>query len=238
MKENNQNSYVFFYVGDDISQPEMLAESISIADPTAEIIHCSDETTPTVEFATQRFNFKSDRQRLMSSRLQAFAELGLDEPAIYIDTDMLCMSPINAGELTKTCTVRFCERQFNLDWEFNGHFAGMDFTEYHQIPLGVVYPYVACATATKDYIVWEKLAQILKTLDPKFQIWYGDQEAIKKFCTQWPLDVGRGLDERVFGCLPERKESLARAALVHFKGHGRKHLMREFYERTIRTAFP
>ena len=238
MKENNQNTYVFFYVGDDISQPKMLAESIFIADPTAEIIHCSDESTPVVEFATQRFNFKSDRQRLMSSRLEAFAGLGLKEPAIYVDTDMLCMRPINASELTKNCTVRFCERQFNLDWEFNGNFAGMDFTEYHKTPIGVVYPYVACATATTSYTIWEKLSHILMTLDPKFQIWYGDQEAIRKFCEQSPLEVGAGLDEREFGCLPERKDLLGQATLVHFKGHGRKKMMREFYERGISRLSP
>jgi len=229
MKENNKNNYVFFYVGDDISQPEMLAESISIADPTAEIIHCSDESTPVVEFVTQRCNFKSDRQRLMSSRLQAFAELGLNEPAIYVDTDMLCMKAIAARTLTKDVKARFCVREFNLDWSFNGNFGGLDFNEYDKKPLGEVYPYVACATATTDSTVWRHLADLLEGLHPKFKLWYGDQEAIKRYCVSAGVDPKNGLPETIYGCLPEFKEFVGDCVLLHFKGQLRKSSMTEAF---------
>jgi len=229
MKENKQNTYVFFYVGEDVSQPKMLAESIFIMDQTAEIIHCSDESTPIVDFATRRFNFKSDRQRLMSSRLQAFAELGLNEPAIYVDTDMLCMKAIAARTLTKDVKTRFCFREFNLDWSFNGNFGGLDFSEYDKKPMGEVYPYVACATATTDSTVWRHLSDLLEGLHPKFKLWYGDQEAIKRYCVSGGVDPRDGLPETIYGCLPEFKEFVDDSALLHFKGPARKSSMTEAF---------
>lgn len=203
----------------------MLTKSILQADRTAQIVHCGDEQTPPIDGVSLRVNCDGDRRSLMSFRLRAFAELGLAEPAIYVDTDMLCMSPINPMVLTKNHPVRFCARQFNLDWSFNGNFGGLDFSEFDQKPMGEVFPYVACATATINSNVWVDLYAILETLNPKFNLWYGDQEAMKRYCIAESLAPNVGLPEREYGCLPEYTDLARTAALIHFKGASRKDLM-------------
>ena len=216
---------MFFYVGEDISQPAMLTNSILRADRAAHIVHCGDAQTPLIDGVVTRLNFDGDRNCLMSYRLRAFAELGLDEPAIYLDTDMLCVAPINSKVLTKKHPVRFCARQFYPNMPFNGRFRGLDFMEYDQKPMVEVFPYVACATAATDSNIWARLCAILGTLHPKFTVWYGDQEAMKRYCIAENLEPDVGLPESVYGCLPEYADLAAKAALLHYKGPKRKHLM-------------
>ena len=216
---------MFFYVGEDITQPAMLTKSILKADPAAHIIHCGDPQTPLIDGVSVRTNCDGDRRSLMSFRLRAFAELGLAEPAMYVDTDMLCMLPINSAALTEEYPVRFCARQFNLNWNFNGNFGGLDFSEFDQRPMGEVFPYVACATAATNSTVWIDLYAILGTLHPKFSLWYGDQEAMKRYCIAEGLTPDIGLPEYEYGCLPEYTDLAKTAALMHFKGAKRKDLM-------------
>jgi len=88
---------------------------------------------------------------------------------------------------------------------------------------------VACATATADSTVWRHLADLLEGLHPKFKLWYGDQEAIKRYCASGGGDPRDGLPETIYGCLPEMKEFVDDSALLHFKGSARKSLMDEVF---------
>lgn len=221
--------YAFFYVGNDISQPQMLVDSIRWVDWQAEIVHCTDAGTPQINGVSRRVEVDGDRRRLMTYRLRAFRESGINRPAIYIDTDMLCIRPIDAAALCTEHPIRFCTRQFSVDAAFNGRFGGMDFMEYDQRPLGQVYPFVACATVAPDSGVWTSLERELSSIDPKFSIWYGDQEAMRRFAERSGMSPAHGLPETAFGCLPEQSQYLPAASLIHFKGPARKGLMSDFY---------
>jgi len=229
MSQNSRNVYVFFFVGDDVSQPQMLVDTIRWVDPNSEVVHCADAGTPHIAGVSRRAEVKGDRARLMTYRLKAFAESGVDRPAIYVDTDMLCLRAIDSVALSRQYPVRFCSRQFAVDAPFNGRFRGMDFTEYDKQPLGVVYPYVACATVTPDAGVWGVLGAVLDRIEPKFSIWYGDQEAIKRFCSLKGINPSHGLPETLFGCLPEYSNLIGEAYLLHYKGPSRKALMSDQY---------
>ncbi len=221
--------YAFFFVGNDISQPQMLVDSIRWVDSQAEIVHCADAGTPQINGVSRRVDVDGDRRRLMTYRLRAFRESGINRPAIYIDTDMLCVRPIDAAALCREHPIRFCARQFSVDAGFNGRFGGMDFMEYDGHPLGQVYPFVACATVAPDSGVWASLGRELSSINPKFSIWYGDQEAMRLFAERNGILPSHGLPETVFGCLPEQSEYLSSASLIHFKGAARKGLMSDFY---------
>lgn len=221
--------YAFFFVGDDISQPQMLVDSIRWVDSKAEIVHCTDAGTPKISGVSRRVDVDGDRRRLMTYRLRAFRESGIHRPAIYIDTDMLCIRPIDAAALCREHPIRFCTRQFSVDAGFNGRFGGMDFMEYDGQPLGQVYPFVACATVAPDSGVWTSLERELSSIDTKFSFWYGDQEAMRRFAERNGIRPAHGLPETVFGCLPEQSAYRHAASLIHFKGPARKGLMREFY---------
>lgn len=169
----------------------------------------------------------------MIARLEGFAKLGLDKPAIYLDTDMLVIKRIAPSELLGGRTALLCKRSFNLEGAFVGNQRGIDFTEYDGMPLGQVYPYVACATISKDSDFWHSLAEILHGLEAKYMEWYGDQEAMRAWASKTKSSAYGFLPESTFGCLPEEKKFLPSAQILHFKGAHRKALMAKFYKKII-----
>ena len=227
--------FVFFHVGPDLSMPSMLAQTIRLTNPRAEIIHCTDRVTPAIEGVDWVHRDELDTSRLMTARLQVFSSLGLSEPALYLDTDMLVIKPIDVLGLLEDKRVSFCARSFNFYGPFIGSQRGLDFNEYAGQPLGEVYPYVACSTATQDHTVWGELVLSLQSLDPKFAVWYGDQEAMKVWARTHPNQMKTHPESR-FGCLPEEKTHLKEASVLHFKGAARKALMHRVFGAIIPSA--
>lgn len=223
-----RHTFVFFHVGNDVSTPTMLVESIRWTNPNARIIFCTDVYTPDIEQVDERIEVEGNRSQLMTYRLKAFADCGADEPAIYLDTDMLVIRAIDPATLLDGREIAMCRRSFNVADPFNGNFRNLDFREYDQKPIGEVYPYVACCTVTDNSAIWKTLLDLLLTLNPKFHLWYGDQEALKRFAAT-RLDRVKDLPESIFGCLPEERKHLPGAAIVHFKGASRKSIMSSFH---------
>jgi hypothetical protein len=221
-------TFVFFHIGSDISMPTMLVETIRLTNADTEIIQCSDAHSPAVHGVSRVDRGEYDPKHLMIGRLKAFAQLALTSPALYLDTDMLVVRPIDVSALLNQHRVSFCHRSFNFYGPFIGTQRGLDFSEYAGKPLGEVYPYVACATSTIDHTVWGELVQTLERLDPKFKIWYGDQEAMKVWASE-NSGAFSTHPEEVFGCLPEEKTHLKLARVLHFKGVHRKPLMEKVY---------
>lgn len=222
------NTYVFFHVGDDCLYPQLLVHSINACDPGAEVIQVSNEGTPNISGVTRRHNIQGDPMQLMSMRLKGFAELRLDYPAIYLDTDMILIRPCSPRLIIGDMKIMMCRRSFNRDATFNESFRGMNLSEYSGRKLDDVYPYLACATITANFEVWQSLSAVLKGLDPKYRLWYGDQEALKIYKKKRPSVCGAIL-ENIYGCLPEHYSDYPAARIVHFKGAERKSHMPHFF---------
>jgi hypothetical protein len=223
------STFVFFHVGADTSKPKMLVNSIRITNPNSKIIQCSDEITEKIDEVTEIFRTEGDIKNLMIFRLEAFSKLGLTEPAIYLDTDMLVIKPVNPEKILEERKVILCERTFNKNCVFNVNQRGLNFSEYSGRTLGEIYPFLACATITKKWDFWNELCQILKEMDKKFLQWYGDQEAMREWYKSNGNDSLKFLAESEYACLPEEKSYLNQAKIVHFKGGSRKELMEIFY---------
>ena len=208
--------------------PTMLTQSIRLTNNEATVVQCTDMATPAVKGVDFLHREDLDATRLMTSRLQAFDSLELHEPAIYLDTDMLVIKPIDIPSLLEDKRASFCARSFNFFGSFIGSQRGLDFSEYAGQPLGQVYPYVACSTVTKDHSIWTELVETLKTLESKFAVWYGDQEAMKVWA-QLNQNQFKTHPESMFGCLPEERNHLNEACVLHFKGAMRKELMHKFF---------
>lgn len=227
-----QNTFVFFHVGANLNMPEMLTKSIRITNGKARIIQCTDYETPVVENVDIVHRVVLDTSRLMQGRLKAFSTLGLREEAIYLDTDMLVVKPINVFALLQNQRASLCSRSFGLTGVFNTQQRGLDFSEFYGRPLGNVYPFVACSTVTDSCAIWTEWEKILEGLDPKFSIWYGDQEAMKIWARDNQTNMSTH-DESIFGCLPEERAHLVNASILHFKGLQRKRLMELFFNNMI-----
>lgn len=222
-KESTQPTFVFFHVGDDIFQPQKMVSSIRASNPDAKIIMCTDTETPHLLGIDRRHEAPADRNRLMISRLAGFATLQLDEPAIYLDTDMLVDGEIDPVAILGDKDAVFCRREFDRDLNINTEINGVSMPEYEGKTLDQVYPFIACATVTRDHKPWFKMLELLTFLDEKFQIWYGDQEAIKLYATMNPERVA-AMGEATYGCLPEMINPQAPPKIIHFKGPSRKKL--------------
>ncbi len=221
--------FVFLHVGDD-PLVTLFIHSIRRHIPDACIIQCSDPDTPKLEGVDKYASIEGNAQQLMTFRLRAFTSLALQTPAMYLDTDMLIVRPITPHNILGKDDVAVCGRKFHRDASLNTSIRGIDLQEYQGKTLGEIYPYVACATITRDYTFWQETERTLLGMDPKFHLWYGDQEAIREVVKAKTFKT-KTIAESMYGCLPEYFQKVPEAPrILHFKG-SRKKLMPQFFEK-------
>lgn len=216
-KQPVRDDFVFFHVGDDISYPQKMVKSLLRYNPNANITMCTDKDTPDVMGVHHRAEFPVDRDNLMFSRMRAFAQLRMHNPALYIDTDMIFLDRVSVSGLLRDKNVALCRREFGKDAIFNIEQRGIRFDEYEGKTLDELYPYVGCAVAMSNASLWHPVLEIYKTLPEKFKKWYGDQEALREYAKRFDH---QDMPESVIGCLPEHKHDGAK--ILHFKGPSRK----------------
>jgi hypothetical protein len=216
------STFVFFHVGEDLSMPTKMVGSLKSVMPSAEVIQCSDEATPEVKGVNEVKRSKGDASEMMYWRTRAFAEAKITRPAMYIDTDMLFVLPVNPAALLAEREVIFCRRSFDRDAGFNGKQRDGMFKQYDGIPLGVLYPYLGCATITKNYHAWKGMAVLMGLMNRNLRSWYGDQEALKVYSQiLYPEAVGE-MQELDYACLPDKAPVEHVPHIMHFKGAARK----------------
>lgn len=215
--------FIFLHVGTDI-RPELLVKSIRRFSPGAEIIQCTSSPEYRVPGIDRLFLEDGDTSNLMTYRLQVFSNLGLNSPAIYLDTDILITRKPNIEALLGDKEVAVCRRSFSNEAPINTSFRGMDLSEYKDKTLGQVYPYLASFSITKTHRFWDDCKDRLSKIDKKFHYWYGDQEAIRGVIQENNYSY-RNLDEFTVSCLPEYLHIYKNPIAVHFKGPARKELM-------------
>lgn len=224
-------AFVFLHVGPDATLPTLLVRSLRALHAEAEIIQCTDAHTDAVRGIDRLQRHDADPSNLMTFRLDCFAALGRDAPAVYLDTDMLCVRPLEPEKMLGDADVAVCSREFHRDSLLNIRFRDMDLSEYQGRTLAEVYPYVACTTVAASASFWADCRDNLRTLHPKFHSWYGDQEAIRNVVSTGRYGLGH-LPESVYGCLPDEPVAAdVPPRLLHFKGPSRKPLMLELARR-------
>ena len=214
-------NFVFLHVGED-TRPNLLVKSIRYFFEKSYIYQCTDLASKEVDGVDKVFRYDGDVKNIMRFRLEAFSSLNLEEKAIYLDTDMLVIKKFDID--ISHCDAILCKRSFDLDKLFHTSFRGMDLSEYQNMTLGDVYPFLGCFTVTKSPALWKEAFNIQKSLDKKFHYWYGDQEALKiiKAKNMFNIDT---VDESIFACLPEQVDEFNLPNIIHFKGAARKNFM-------------
>ena len=211
------STFVFFHVGDDVSMPAKLVDSIQKTNPGAEIVMCTDSATPALE-GVRRFECEVDRDYLMVARWKAYAELALNKPAVYLDTDMIVRGFVNASALLGDKKYVFLSRSFDRMVPFNGHQRGLDFSEHHERPMGMVYPVLGCFVITRGGTEWKTLHEQYTVLSDKYQRWYGDQEVLREMVNTLKASEFNLVEESMFACLPEYINGSS-PIIVHYKGN-------------------
>ena len=217
-------TFVFLHVGTD-PLVERLVQSIDKTNRDARVIQCTDRQTGQVPGTADVYRHDGDMSNLMTFRLEAFSALGLQEPAIYLDTDMLVLAELKPHDILGEADVACCERSFGRDALLNTSFRGMNLSEYENKTLGEVYPILAAFTVTRTFEFWAVCSERLLALDDKFHYWYGDQEAMRDVARTNRFRM-RLIPESMFACLPEFAQG-ASPKLLHFKGAQRKQWMEQ-----------
>lgn len=213
--EGHVPTFVFFRTGNEsqIWYTRKFVKSLRETNPGCRIIMCTDSVTPVIE-GTERFEYEWDSTDYMEYRLRIYAALGLDYPAMYLDDDMIVKGSINPDELLSENRVVFCERFFDKGAIFNTEIKDLEFNEHKGKTLYEVFPYLACATVTKDHTVWSELLDVMDYIDPKYRKWYGDQEAMKIWSKINKFGL---LSEEEYACLPEYLSG-RNPKIIHYKG--------------------
>lgn len=220
---NEKPTFVFFRTGtsEQLRHTQKFVKSLRISNPHAEIIMCTDSKTPIVEGVTKRFELDLNTEEYMWYRVKIFAHLNLKSPAIYLDDDMIVHAEMFPKAMLGNNDVMLCRRSFNNNAIFNTSMKNQDFSEHAGRTMESVYPYLACATATRDGSFWNQLLQVMEHIHPKYRTWYGDQEAMRIWAS---MSSGWGtIMESEYACLPEHSKGNERA--THYKG-SRKEQMR------------
>jgi hypothetical protein len=209
-------TFVFFHVGDDLTQPLRLVDSIQKTNPGSEIYMVTDAETPNIEGVIRREE-PIDRERLMIERLRYCAALKLEKPAIYLDTDMVVRGFVNLSAILGDKTYAFCNRSFDRMVPFNGQQRGLDFSEHDGRPIGLVYPYIGCFIAARSSVDLQPILDRCLRLPDKYHRWYGDQEALREFVHTLKASEFNLIEESFIACLPEYIGDSS-PLIVHYKG--------------------
>ena len=214
--------FVFFHVGADIAFPSKMVASLKAVMPDAHVTMCTDDATPKVEGVDDYKYSKGDPAQMMYWRTRAFAEAKITQPAMYIDTDMLFVLPVDPAAVLGEREIVFCRRSFDRDAGFNGEQRGGVFKKYHGIPLGTLYPYLGCMTMTSNYHAWKCMAILMGFMDEPLRKWYGDQEALKVYSHMLLPELVGEIEESEYACLPDRRLPNQVPKVLHYKGPARK----------------
>ena len=215
----------------------MLCRSAKLAYGKEElqIIHICDSQTNPIEGSDQ--SFKAEHlpiDTIMYARLWAYeqAAKAIQEPLIFIDTDMLITKPIQSSALSTSPIL--CRRSFGN--EAQGAIQAqtpdglINFNFDPNQTLGELFPFLGCYLETASHEFLESSRVFLSGQSRDLQKWYGDQLAIKEVAQQGNYAI-QEVTERTHACLPEKLglSPIEEVHILHFKGQ-RKQQMPHFLE--------
>ena len=215
------NHFIFFHVGD-ITLPSLLVKTIRKFNPDSKIHFLTDKITNDINGVDETFRLDLDRNFIMLSRYEIFSKYKFTDPALYIDTDMLLLRPIDI-DIFSDKDVYLCKRENGCNKIFNHNFNGLDFIEYKDKMIGDIYPFIGCFIYTKNYKFWEDCYCRYLKLDDKFKIWYGDQEVLREVYKSREYTFGT-INENLISALPEHSDP-DKTFFAHFKSKDLKDFM-------------
>lgn len=185
--------------------------------PNAEIIQVSDNKTKKINGVSRVFRFDGDENKIMEFRINSNFELGLKEPAIYLDSDMIITNKFDIKKMLNLEKNVLLKRSFDLNLKLNINIKNLVFQEYRAYSINQAFPILACFLKANSYSFWKDMIKHLSSLEKKFLYWYGDQEILKRMYLQNKKNFSL-VEEKFFACPPQFIEKKKFPFLIHFKG--------------------
>ena len=169
----------FFWVGQNITVPSILVESINLIYKfDVKIYHLTDMRTPPVPGVTEvyRQNLSSD---VMVARLEAYKSLSVSKSDLicFCDADSLFLNRLNLDQLKKD--IYLVKRTKQHDGIMNANFNEY-YPEFENKKVSEVMPYFFGNLIIRhNESFFDELYKICIGLPDRFHRWFGDQYSLK-----------------------------------------------------------
>lgn len=170
--------FTFFHVGDDLTLPKMLCESIKATNPNSNIIQLTDKRTPILsELVTKFLRIDGNKDNLMFLRSKAYQAYKIENPTLFVDTDMLVIKEINVNQIFENKKYIFLERYYDgqINPEYLKHHK---LEQYNGKTWKEFCPYLGCFIGAKDQKLLKEIHKNYNNLDHHYRKWNGDQMAL------------------------------------------------------------
>jgi hypothetical protein len=215
---NYVNNFAFFWVGDDVSIPQLLVNSINKSySNDVNIFFLTDNKTPDISGTTQtlRINLSSN---IMIARLEAYSELKIDDQVFFLDADSLVLNKIQKIS-SKSSLIIF--RRKKTGRILNHHFPEW-YPEFKNKSADEMMPFLFGAIITNNKFSYKNfllLLNIAKDLPARFHRWYGDQYSLKLAIEKKQIDFEeKKFDEFIQIFTGEENLNNIEKDLITFKG--------------------
>ena len=166
----------FFWIGNDVSIPTYLVQSIRLVGGSEiEIIQLTDLTTPSIP-EVNRVSRHTLSESIMIARLQAYSRLdGSNDFTYFCDADSIFINPPHIESGTD---ILLCPRIENF--KINPHYPEY-YPEFEGRMIADVMPFMFGAIALRGTNnIFEGILRKCIKLPSRFHRWYGDQVALSK----------------------------------------------------------
>ena len=233
-------NFVFFYVNKTASRSDFVIheheekninyfiDSIKKNHPESKILQCTDLNSPKITGVDEVFRFNINQNKIMEGRIFAYSKLNLNEPSLYLDTDMLIIKKIPFNLFIDKAEVILLNRSFNKESLIPEVFRGQTYKEHNNGTLSQIYPYIGCFVIANNKNFWPTCYEIYKTLEDNYKFWFGDQKVLKMVVNYKKFKFAF-LQESEFACPPYFIDEKKAPFVIHFKGKGTKNLIKKYY---------
>jgi hypothetical protein len=173
-----KKQFAFFWIGDDISIPKCLVQSIRhIYHEDAFIYQLSDMRTPHIE-GVNKIIRKMLPKEIMLARLKAYCEIKNTEPVCFLDADSLIINKFDLPSIDsfKGGLVKRKDETSIINHnypEYYPEFIGKTLHDVMPIYFGLI--------VTQDKgALFQQLLKNAKNLPERFHRWYGDQFSLAR----------------------------------------------------------
>ena len=217
--------FAFFWVGDDISIPSFLVQSIRfIYGGDVTILQLSDHATPSINGVTEVLR-KNLSKYIMLARLEAYSLVNTNKPTCFLDADCLLINKIKLPSFANNNAMLLERNSAYKKLAFHSS-VKENYPEFINKNIYDAMPILFAFIATPDGgKLFKNILTIARTLDERFHYWYGDQMAIK---IEWENNKNKYLllnEHQFFYTVKktlEKNELLSLQSegfqIIHFKG--------------------
>lgn len=202
---------VFLHVGQDVSLPTRMVESVLNAVKGANVIQLTDEHTPIIKgvnsVVRKRFN-----GQIMLFRMQHLADLRGEW--ITLDTDMIIkkdLSSVFDNDFDVALT-----RRYGSIFDKNG------------VDIVKLMPYNNGVMFSRNHEFWREALHSINFMDDELKKWWGDQVAVKEIAESGRYNVLE-LDCAEYNYTPKDADERKDVYVYHFKGQRKEWMMNGIY---------